>query len=556
MSARGKEDDPKAQAEAALLRLVRLNPPGKISLAGAYALGYSALGLAQQEAEEPEWYQDLDPLETLFLGTVWPLKFRDSYEFQNACVAWLRLLRDTVHWKEIERFVREALTASEEHDLPVDTGELMFLLAGRLEAVGLDQRKIPRNLLPEKILQSARLAYGPAEDCPLPAPPPDAAEQVARLWTATKADLPNDGTATDALREGLHMLAGAGLDVHGDPIVLLPALYAALVAGEYEDLSEAGERAEAWALGLSPDSPLVPITDVLLVARQRGLDVDTALGHLFGIPAFTGQVSTEDRRWQSSPGTAMTQIAFELGYEQVIKRDSKVIQISKGSAAALEAQVRRFVEKFGRPPGPQDLLFFDPDADEPQPLSLPGMEESTVAMLEAAGICPAWIYAYQHTDGLLPRFDGGFASEGDRAEWHQEVDRYMTLHQPDGHVDHQTETRKLQNVLVGSSLHMAADDPQYGASVTARLTAGPTPDDGESVLLHTYLRAWEDDLVDQLRGDRTVLEAACEYARAWAGAELADQVRRAAEGKPDDRSPDAILLAAAVAVSQKARDAG
>jgi hypothetical protein len=27
-------------------------------------------------------------------------------------------------------------------------------------------------------------------------------------------------------------------------------------------------------------------------------------------------------------------------------------------------------------------------------------------MLEAAGICPAWIYAYKNTGGLRPRPDG------------------------------------------------------------------------------------------------------------------------------------------------------
>jgi hypothetical protein len=36
----------------------------------------------------------------------------------------------------------------------------------------------------------------------------------------------------------------------------------------------------AWALGLGEDSPLIPVTDVLLTAPHRGLDPGTALGHL------------------------------------------------------------------------------------------------------------------------------------------------------------------------------------------------------------------------------------------------------------------------------------
>ena len=125
----GQEVDPRGRAEAAITRLVRGNPPGKVSLAGAYALGYAALGMAQMVGDQPQWYPELDPLDTLFLGTVWPREFRDGYEFANALTAWLRLMRGTVHWKAIERFVREVLAASSDHDLPVDEGELMLLLA-------------------------------------------------------------------------------------------------------------------------------------------------------------------------------------------------------------------------------------------------------------------------------------------------------------------------------------------------------------------------------------------------------------------------------------------
>jgi hypothetical protein len=545
----GAADDPRAGAEAALVRLVRLNPPGKVSLAGAYALGYCALGLAQQDEDGPEWFCELDPLDTLFLGTVWPQECRDVYEFANAHSAWLHVLRGTAHWRGVERFVGEVLAASEEHDLPVDEGELMLLLAGRLEAAGLDQRKIPRDLLPDRLLAEARLAYGPDADFVLPDPPPDAAVRVARLWAGTEVGVLNDGTAADALREGLGMLGSAGVDVRASSAVLLPALYAALVARDDEDLSEAGERAVGWALGLDDDSPLVPVTDVLLVAPERGLDADAVLGHLFGIPAFSEQVRAQDRRWHSSPGTELIGLAFELGHPQVITRDGKAIRLDQGGVAMLQAQSRRFEEKFGRPPGPGDPLFFDPDADEPQPFSLLGIEDETVAMLEAAGISAAWIYAHQHTDGLLPRHDGSFNSESDRAEWQEAVDRYVKLHQPDEPVDHEAEAGKLQNVLVGMTLGMAADDPEYAASLAARLTDSGAREDSEAALLRTYLRAWADDLTSQLRADPAIEAVACEYARAWAGADAAERVRGAAHEPAGDSITDAALLAMAVAAT-------
>jgi hypothetical protein len=252
-------EDPRSRAQAAITRLVRGNPPGRVSLAGAYALGYAAIGLAQQEGEEPTWYPDLDPLDALVLGTVWPRQMRDGYEFGNARTAWLAALRGTAHWAGIERFARVVITASEEHGLPVDDGELMLLVAGRLEAAGLDHRKLPRQLLPGTLLAGSRVDLGgPPAGQVLPEPPPDAAEQAARLWAGTQVHLKHDGTAADALREGLGMLARAGIDVRAEVVTMLPALYAALAAAGDEDLAEAGERAVAWAVGLPEDSPLIP----------------------------------------------------------------------------------------------------------------------------------------------------------------------------------------------------------------------------------------------------------------------------------------------------------
>jgi hypothetical protein len=505
------------------------------------------IGLAQQEGEEPAWYPDLDPLDALVLGTVWPRQMRDGYEFGNVRTAWLAALRGTAHWAGIERFVRVVITASEEHGLPVDDGELMLLVAGRLEAAGLDQRKLPRQLLPGALLAGSRVALGgPPAGLVLPEPPPDAGEQVARLWAGTQMLLEHDGTAADALREGLGMLARAGIDVRAETVTMLPALYVALAAAEDEDLSEAGERAVAWAAGLPEDSPLVPVTDVLLAAPQLGLDPDDVLRHLFGIPAFSQPARPQDRHWHSWPGTELPGLAFELGFRQVDTLDSKIMRIDPDAADALQSQRRQFEDKFGRPPGPDDPLFFDPDADEPQPLPATGMETATVAMLEAAGISPAWIYAYQNTGGLLPGPDGTFVTASDRAEWDEAVSRYAGLHQP----GHQAETSKLRSALAMMTMQMAADDPGYGATLAARLTNAAAPAGSDTAMVREFLRDAAGYLDRQLAARPGVRAAACEYARAWAGADLAVKLASPALPPPGDPAADAALLAAAVAVAQ------
>ena len=50
-------------------------------------------------------------------------------------------------------------------------------------------------------------------------------------------------------------------------------------------------------------------------------------------------------------------------------------------------QRERLIEKFGREPGPDDAVFFDPDADTPQPLDLERYEKD-LADAMAAGRLP------------------------------------------------------------------------------------------------------------------------------------------------------------------------
>ncbi|MFI8928886.1 hypothetical protein ACIG3E_14565 [Streptomyces sp. NPDC053474] len=309
--------DPRAVGEQALERLLRSNKPGKLSLAGAYAFGYAGLGFAQQEGTDPDWWQETDPLDVLFLGTAWPRNFRDEFEFANARDAWLRLLRGTVHGKGILRFVREAVSASEELGIPVDDGELLLALVGRLEAAGLDERRLPRRLLPDAALQGCRAVFGPSPELRFPEPPKDAKKRVRRFWKAMEEDVWPDGTPQGILCDGLRRFHEAGLPVQEESGALLPALYAALMAKPGEPLEDMGEHASMWALSLDEASPLVPVLDVLLVAPGLEMSVSETLGCLFAMPAFTEPIPSEALLWTSSPGLALPRLAFELGISKV-----------------------------------------------------------------------------------------------------------------------------------------------------------------------------------------------------------------------------------------------
>jgi hypothetical protein len=546
----------KSRAEAALVRLSRASSPGDLTLAGAYALGY--LGRADMQRDGgPGWLYDLDPVETLYFGAAWPeatMRF-DSFPFSNACAAWLRTLRGTEHWAGIERFVRETIAVSDKHRLPVDGPELALLAAGRLERAGLDQDRLPDRILPGKLLHGPglRCVTGPDLDMVLPDPAPGADTLIDRFWASVRTPerLPPDGTAADAMREGLNGIHRAGLRARGLPVLLLAALYASLVADGFGentgigDISGSAEQSQAWALGLASDSPLIPVTDLLLIGAKRDLSPDDILARLYSIPAFTGPVRRADRIWHSSPGTALMSIAFELGYREVQLRNATAVRADPTEAITDQVQRRRFEEQFGRPPEPGDPLFWEPDADGPVPLTTETAEEARARILREVGACDAWQHAHDRT-GILPLLNGSFATSQDRDDWNAAIAEYTRTH-PGTVIDHQAELAKIQHDFADNAVHLAADDPDYGTGLAARLDT-ITDRDIDIPVLAAYLNASRGHLLGQLRNDPEVTERACEHARAWTGAELTAQVR-AAITTTDADVPAAVLLTIAAAVA-------
>lgn len=93
----------------------------------------------------------------------------------------------------------------------------------------------------------------------------------------------------------------------------------------------------------------------------------------------------------------------------------------------LKKQLRAFRKKFGRDPGPGEPVFFDPDADTPQPMPRKVIEEG---MREVAALLPPHIaYAYLKLDGMLvTETNMHLWSEKDMAEWDAALDEYWALH--------------------------------------------------------------------------------------------------------------------------------
>ncbi len=90
----------------------------------------------------------------------------------------------------------------------------------------------------------------------------------------------------------------------------------------------------------------------------------------------------------------------------------------------MEGQFQRFREKFGRGPGPDDPVFFDPDADTPQELDWDKIRSEIVGGMVEAGIEPEKIYAYRKTGLIVTEENWGLLSKEQQQEWEAAIAEY------------------------------------------------------------------------------------------------------------------------------------
>lgn len=110
-----------------------------------------------------------------------------------------------------------------------------------------------------------------------------------------------------------------------------------------------------------------------------------------------------------------------------IEGDTKIVPLNPGTAEAIAKQKQLFRERFGREPGPDDPLFFDPDASIPQFLSDDSQETTWKILLQAAaesGMPPAIVYAMNKTGRIVTEDNSQFLTDAELQEWNDAVDEY------------------------------------------------------------------------------------------------------------------------------------
>jgi hypothetical protein len=103
------------------------------------------------------------------------------------------------------------------------------------------------------------------------------------------------------------------------------------------------------------------------------------------------------------------------------------IKITPEIEKILRSQRKKFVKKFGRDPGPDDPVFFDPKVSTPVSITPTQLTDATLKAMLAAGTPPQFVYAYQKTGFLVNETGYKNMSPEDRAEYDAAIDEYFAM---------------------------------------------------------------------------------------------------------------------------------
>ena len=116
------------------------------------------------------------------------------------------------------------------------------------------------------------------------------------------------------------------------------------------------------------------------------------------------------------------------GQSEQTRKPVESIPFTPDMVEGLKEQLRRFAEKFGRPPGPDDRIFFDPAADEPRPMIEEVIDQHTLEAMHKVKTHPAIIHAYQTTGRLVTKKNWKNLTKAQLKEWTDAIDEWHRTH--------------------------------------------------------------------------------------------------------------------------------
>ena len=132
-----------------------------------------------------------------------------------------------------------------------------------------------------------------------------------------------------------------------------------------------------------------------------------------------------------NPGEKVMPKSRVKGPKRKPPKAGRTIKITPRMAEMIEAQLELFRLKFGREPGPDDPVFFDPNAPgaDPVPLNEADIRADVLRTMEKIGTPPAFAYAFAKTGFLISteNLERGVYPKAVLDEWNAAVAEYERL---------------------------------------------------------------------------------------------------------------------------------
>jgi hypothetical protein len=242
----------------------------------------------------------------------------------------------------------------------------------------------------------------------------------------------------------------------------------------------------------------------------------------------------------------------------------------------LNHQTEQFEAKFGRPPRPDDLLFFDPDADEPQPLSTEKMRAVFRKYYERVGLGELTIRAAEIAD-MSPPLTGRYPDRGMQRDWDDGVRAAadeLGVPAAEAVETIAADTRRLVIASLISHIKNAIEQPAVGTGLVESLSATVAavapdadriPDDapgdiGSHAFAEFLIDSGPGVVAPSLTAD--AVARAREFARVWGDLDLVQAVDEIVATSDEDLEfeweevPAALCLLAGITASLGAEKEG
>jgi hypothetical protein len=116
------------------------------------------------------------------------------------------------------------------------------------------------------------------------------------------------------------------------------------------------------------------------------------------------------------------------GRSEQTKKPVESIPLTPDMVEGLKEPFRRFKEKFGRPPGLDDPIFFDPAAAETRPMIDEVIDQHMLEAMHKAKTHPAIIHAYQMTGRLVTKENRKNLTKAELREWTDAIAEWHRTH--------------------------------------------------------------------------------------------------------------------------------